>query len=369
MNKEKLIIFSLGSVFIKNNSTLLSILIGTTGGFIFNYLSMPLPWMLGSMAATIIAASVGINITIPNFLRNSMIGIIGVRLGGAFYPGILEQVVKWSLSILTLTIFIFILTFIISTILRKLKYDFATAFFSSLPAGLTEMTIVGEKYGGKSEIIAITHTVRIITIAFAIPLVFFVLLDYERLSLTSDQFIDYKLTDLAILMSCWIIGIWLNKFFKIPAGMLAWPLAFSAFVHITSITNADVPNILLSASQVILGASVGAKISIIKFATAKKSLAIALVLSVGSLLFSWLSAIVLGTILDIDPLILILALTPGGVTEMSLIAISIDKEVAFVTTHHILRISLLVTLGPIIFLKLKKIFYTTNSNTTNKNLE
>ena len=46
---------------------------------------------------------------------------------------------------------------------------------------------------------------------------------------------------------------------------------------------------------------------------------------------------------------LVLAFSPGGLAEMSLIAIAIGADAAFVATHHVVRIFLIVVIAPLAF--------------------
>jgi uncharacterized membrane protein AbrB (regulator of aidB expression) len=46
---------------------------------------------------------------------------------------------------------------------------------------------------------------------------------------------------------------------------------------------------------------------------------------------------------------LVLAFSPGGLAEMSLIALALDIDPAFVATHHVVRIFLVVVLAPLAF--------------------
>ena len=43
---------------------------------------------------------------------------------------------------------------------------------------------------------------------------------------------------------------------------------------------------------------------------------------------------------------LILALAPGGLAEMSLVALALHADAAFVSTHHVARIAMVVTMAP-----------------------
>jgi uncharacterized protein len=45
-----------------------------------------------------------------------------------------------------------------------------------------------------------------------------------------------------------------------------------------------------------------------------------------------------------DQVLLLLAYSPGGLAEMSLIALSLGIEVAFVAAHHVIRV-LIVMIG------------------------
>jgi hypothetical protein len=48
----------------------------------------------------------------------------------------------------------------------------------------------------------------------------------------------------------------------------------------------------------------------------------------------------------------VLAFSPGGLAEMSLIALALGVETAFVATHHVARIGMIVIVAPLLFRKL-----------------
>ncbi|NBQ50975.1 MAG: AbrB family transcriptional regulator, partial [Marivivens sp.] len=39
---------------------------------------------------------------------------------------------------------------------------------------------------------------------------------------------------------------------------------------------------------------------------------------------------------------------PGGLTEMSLVALSMNAEVAYISIHHLARIALVIAFAPIV---------------------
>ena len=55
---------------------------------------------------------------------------------------------------------------------------------------------------------------------------------------------------------------------------------------------------------------------------------------------------------------LVLAYSPGGLAEMSLVALAMNADIAYVASHHLVRISFVMMLAPLlfkIFLRVKKV--------------
>jgi len=45
----------------------------------------------------------------------------------------------------------------------------------------------------------------------------------------------------------------------------------------------------------------------------------------------------------------VLAYSPGGLAEMSLVALAMNADIAYVASHHLVRISVVMALAPILF--------------------
>jgi len=70
----------------------------------------------------------------------------------------------------------------------------------------------------------------------------------------------------------------------------------------------------------------------------------AVVLLLMAIVAAWLVSVVTGTSLVAT----LLAYMPGGAPELSLVALSLNMEPAFVTSHHLLRITVLLLLLPLL---------------------
>ncbi len=65
-------------------------------------------------------------------------------------------------------------------------------------------------------------------------------------------------------------------------------------------------------------------------------------------------ALAVANVLATDPVALVLAYSPGGLAEMSIIAVSIGRDVAFVGVHHIFRVLAALVLAPVLVAALSK---------------
>ena len=183
----------------------LALTLGTVGGAVFNALNLPLPWMLGAMRFTSIAAIAGVGIAVPMGLRSTMVVILGVMLGSAFDPGILENIGRWAVSLTGLAVYILVCIALGIAYLRLIaRYDPITAFFTATPGGFNEMVLIGGAMGADDRTIAMSHSARVILVVFTIPLLFqaFGGLDPAARAALNATEIDIAPRDLGLLAGC-----------------------------------------------------------------------------------------------------------------------------------------------------------------------
>ena len=161
--------------------TLASLALGGIGGWVFAWLRLPLPWMLGTMATTTALALAGFGIVMPRQLRNLMVTVLGVLLGSAFTPEIVSRLGTWAAAFAALAIFVVVATALGFFYYRKVGgLDRITAFFASTPGGLGEMTMVGESMGADARRVSLCHATRVLVVVMIIPLYFRFFMGYEQ---------------------------------------------------------------------------------------------------------------------------------------------------------------------------------------------
>jgi membrane AbrB-like protein len=325
--------------------------IGACGGWLFLQARLPLPWMLGSMVFCTLAALIRLPVAAPPVIRPPMTMVIGVMLGAGFKPDVIGQLPNWLPTIAGLVLFMIACAIACVGYFRCVaKFDPVTAFFAGMPGGLVEMVTVGEEKGGDARTIALIHSARILLVVMTLPFLVEwiggVKLGGSRVS--GPSIMDTPLSAELLLLACGLVGIVVGRVLKLPAKFLFGPMLVSAIVHVTGLSNAAPPFEIVNAAQLVLGVTIGCRF----IGTPPREILRILMLSVGStailvaltLVFAWLVA----QVSTHGYIPLILAYSPGGLAEMSLIALALHTEVAFVAAHHIIRVLLvMLSAGPL----------------------
>jgi len=333
-------------------SMALALAIGTAGGGLFAWAQLPLPWMMGAMVATTIASVAGANIRIEYNLRMVMICVLGVMLGSAFRPSLIDQLGEWAISIAGLLVYAIVAGVLVTWYFRKAAgYDAVTSYFASSPGGLNEMVIVGREMGGDDRVIALTHSARILLVVMVIPFMFQIFADYSPPPglLPTGPGLDMPALDWAVLAGCGVVGAFVGKRIGLPAAFLVGPMLLSAAVHVTGLSEASPPSLIVAGAQIVLGTGIGCRFA----GTAVREIVRIVGISIGSTIILLALGVLFGVVLEritgVPWFVLMLAYAPGGLAEMSLVALALGRDVAFVATHHIFRIGFIVILAPLAF--------------------
>jgi membrane AbrB-like protein len=329
----------------------LALLIGGVGGWLFVQGRLPLPWMLGSMVFCTIAALLRLPVAAPPVIRPPMTMVIGVMLGAGFKPEVIGQIPNWLPTIAGLVLFMCACGFACVGYFRKFAgFDPVTAFFAGMPGGLVEMVTVGEEKGGDARIIALIHSARILLVVMTLP---FIVQWIGGVPLGGTRVVGPSFQQTPLLAEADLAGLRTGRHRRRALAEIAGeiPARADAGQRCGASGGAEQRGSafeIVNGAQLVLGVTIGCRF----VGTPPRIILRVLVLSVGStvlllaltLSFAWLVALV--SVHGHVPLIL--AYSPGGLAEMSLIALALHTEVAFVAAHHIIRVFLvMVCAGPL----------------------
>lgn len=333
--------------------------IGAVGGAIFFAAHLPLAWMLGSMVACGIAAIVGLPVAAPTLIRPPMVAIIGTVLGSSFTLSILQQALDWPITLIGMIIYVLVAgAFGYLWFSRVGGLDRPTAFFAGMPGGVVEMVTLGAARGADDRMISLIHAARIFLVVLTVP---FLIRFFEGpgngtgLS-TWIPFSAMTWSGLAWAVGVAVLGLVIGTALKFPAPQLLGPLLLSAAVHVAGLTDFVMPSAITAMAQLVLGASIGCRFAGVPRALMLRVLALSVGASIGLLVLALIIATLVAVITGQSLTALMLAYSPGGLPEMSLVALSLNVGTAFVVVHHLVRVLFVLASAATAFGILQRLF-------------
>jgi membrane AbrB-like protein len=331
----------------------LTYVLGFAGGFAAKALHLPLPMLLGSLLAVGAAAILGLSPLghlpqAPQKIRMLFIPIIGIAIGGAARPEILEEAPHWLPSLAALCVFIPLVHWLGFRLLTATgRVDQVTALYGTAPGGLVETVQMGEEAGADVQMLAMLQFLRLILTIVLVPVGFSVMEGHAVGSAGGAAVAGAALhvADVAILTVCAVVGAIVGLRLRLPAGHVLGPILLSAAAHMAGWTEGVPPGWMLAAAQVVIGTSLGVRFAGMPKGRILVALRLALMNSAVTIGGAVLFAVALAPVADEPVRAVFLAFAPGGLVEMGLIALSLKMSILYVTAHHLLRIILSVSVA------------------------
>ncbi len=297
---------------------------------------------------TVTAATLaGLRLEIAPRLRLAMLVVIGVLIGSAFERSMLADLHRWVWSLAALPLYVVVIAGCMMVYLRRVAgFDAATAYFAAAPGGLSEMILLSERFGADMRRVSLVHALRVLLLVTAIPFV------VDRLGLVAAKPPSTPppgLADTLVLLAAGLAGVALGHLVRLPSAILLGPMLASAAVHVAGWSDSHPPEAIVAFAQIVVGAAVGTRFTGLGLGE------VAATLGHGAVMTAMMVALGAGFALVIHPLAglallpLLIAYVPGGVAEMALVALALGIDPAFVTTHHAVRIALVVGLASVLF--------------------
>jgi len=335
-------------------STAIALAIGAAGGVVFYLLHSPLPWTLGSLFASALAALLGGRWFLPRMAWAVARPFVGVLAGSAFTLPVILNMPSWWDTILVLIAYSAAATLLGWLFFTRIcKYDDVTAFFASAPGGLGELTLLGSTLGGQVRTLVLIHAARIVVVVFTVPFIVRYLVEPDALSSAAaagkSVLAGPTPLDWVVMTVCAVAGYFLGRPLRSFGGVMLGPMLLSAVVHIAGITEVSPPYWLVAAMQIVIGSICGARFvgttrSELR-STAGYAVIWAFIITLLALLSAWIC-----TFFTDQPLVaLVLAFSPGGIVEVTVMAYAIGLHVAFIVTTQICRTTLVLLITPGLF--------------------
>lgn len=326
----------------------LTFLIALAGVGVFHALDIPLPWLLGPISACLIAALAGMPLKGVKPLNDGMRTILGVAVGATLTPPVLATFPgMWpTLCLIPLTVVLIGLVGV-PYFQKVWNYDFPTAYYAAMPGGLQDMLVFGEEAGGNVRTLSLIHATRVLIIVVALP---FLLSGIWEADLSNPPGVPLQTVpvhELALMVLCALLGWWGARRIGLFGASILGPLILTAAVTLAGLLHFRPPAEAIWAAQFFIGMTIGAKYAGITMHEVRRDL----VAGAG-----FCAILIVLTVLVVEAIILaglapgmeaLLAFAPGGQAELTVLALIVGADVAFVVAHHVLRIFVVILGAPV----------------------
>ncbi len=322
-------------------------LIALLGALLALKMSAPLPWLLGPLIAVALfrLASMPVASAVP--IRCMGQWAIGASLGLYFTPQIISMIATLWALVLVGILFALLLGLLGSILLYRLGgVDVRTAWFSSAIGGASEMTALSERYGGRADLVASAHSLRILMVVVIIPFGFQAW-GVSGLDPSLAVQKEVHLGGLLLLVLLTTCGGLLFQRLNVPNSWVLGPLLVSMLLTATSVELSALPDAFSKAGQFFIGWSLGDKYRPAFLRAAPRFLAAVFLYTSSAMVLAGLLSLLLGGFIHVPSPTLMLAFAPGGISEMAITAKVLELGVPVVTAFQVSRMAAVVTLtGP-----------------------
>lgn len=322
------------------------------GVLVFHLLALPLPWLLGPLFACLAAALLGVPMRGIKLLNDAMRTILGVAVGATFTTALIASMVGMWPTLLLIPLMTACIGLVGLAYFRGLwGFDFATSYYSAMPGGLQDMLVFGEEAGGNVRTLSLIHATRVLVIVVTLPLLLFWVWDADLSNPPGAPAASLGWEQLALMVFCGLAGWRLAKRVGMFGATILGPLLLAAALALTGVLQHRPPAEAIWSAQFFIGMSVGCKYAGVTMAEVRRDVTAGLGFCVLLLILTviFAEAIHLAGLAPVRETIL--AFAPGGQAELTVLALIVGADMAFVVAHHVLRI-FVVILGAPLFARL-----------------
>ncbi|WP_434457244.1 AbrB family transcriptional regulator [Stutzerimonas urumqiensis] len=320
-------------------------LVGALGGWLATLAGWPLPWMIGSLLAVILARCAGWLVTDVPHARKAGQWIIASGIGLHFTSEVMQQVLAHFGVILAGALGTLLLSLIGIVILMRTGTDRATAFFASMPGGASEMVNLANRHQAQPARVAAAHSLRLLLVVLIVPALF--TWSLPAVDAPPPMPVDWAWLALLLPTGALLAMLWQKA--GQPNPWMLGPLTACAVASVTFDLHLGLPDGAGQLGQWLIGCSLGCHFDRPFFRSAPAFLLRILLFTLLAMLTAALLALALGSVARLDGTSLMLGMMPGGITELCLTAEALQLSVALVTALQVLRLFLVMFLAEPIF--------------------
>ena len=337
------------------------LILALLAGLLFNWLNIPVGWLLGPMIMGIIYVTIqGNSQPLPTVFMTLGKAFIGLATAVRFSPETLSLATNYAIPILLCVLLTGCLSLFHGYLLsRWAGIDRVTGLLAFIPGAASTIVAIGEEMGADAIAIAVLQYVRVLLVVFVIPSAAGLIFPANPVTqVTANVAIDTNspmFLNLLVLAGCCSVGIWGGNRLRLPASGLLGPMLVTLVAFWELPYQLQVPSWLFATGLLFMGVSIGLKFN----RQAAQKLLKALLIEVGLVLV--LIALCLGVgyefhvVTQVDTVTAVLGFTPGGIEAMIATVMQLGGDAGLVLAMQMSRMLMIIVMGPWLISFLMKI--------------
>ena len=338
---------------------ILTLIIAILGGYLASKKKVPAAYMLGALFLVALFNICSNKAFLPNYFKFITQIATGTFIGSKFRSEDIKMLKKVIIPGMTMVLLMITFSFILSYLMSTfLGIDNLTSFFATAPGGIMDISLIAYDFKANTSQVALLQLIRLISVISFVP--FFTKKCYERSNkknISFEQEIKNEIKEEKVenkseksflfTVIVGIIGGIIGYFSHLPAGTMSCSMALVAYFNVKT-HKAYMPLTLRKIIQSFGGALIGAKVTLSDVIALKNLILPIILIIIGFCLMNILVGFFLYKTTKFSLSTALLSASPGGMSDISLMAEDLGANGPQVASMQFLRAIFIVGVYPII---------------------
>lgn len=317
-------------------------------------LRTPLPWMIGPLLVTSVLSMFGVPTLSWTPLRNAGQWIIGGALGLYFTRQVITLIAGLWWAIVLNMLWALALGLAFGAWLHRVHsgpgpfhvtgLSSVTTYFAAPIGGASEMTLMAERRGAQTELVASAHSLRVLLVTLIIPFAFqWAGLHGLDTTLPGPRTLQWPALGLLAVFTG--AGCWVMRKLDLTNPWFLGALFVSLLLTACNVTLSSIPQAMTNGAQLVIGISLGVRFTSSFVHLAPRWLSSVALATIAMIALGAVFACGVAQFTQLHWATLVLGTSPGGIAEMAITAKVLQLGVPVVTAFHVTRLAAVLLLA------------------------
>lgn len=338
----------------KYTNVVLLFIISIILSWLLHSIGMILPWLFGSMIATVIFYRiVGNNIHFKKWMGDLGIFVIGIEIGSTFTTETLVDMQDDVFNIVLLTFMVIGLSLLLARLFMKMSgCTYETAVLASIPGALSQMIIMAEEEK-KADLLLVTLTQmsRIVLVVIFIPFIASLFTEGGSgiAQVAAPDLTSVITPEMIFLLTGALILMYVMGLLKFPVPVMIGPMLAVLIWNLVTGYNFSLNIEFMFFAQLLLGIRIGLQVSSLINRLNGRMVVSMLLMNVSLIFGTMIIVFIFILFTEHNFNNLFLSAAPGGIGQIIIVAVEMGANIAMISSYHIFRIFfILLIVAPII---------------------